>query len=417
MSVEEPRTATISEALDSLRQGRPVLVLDAADREGEGDVVLAASTATEAWIAWTVRHTSGVLCAPLPAARADHLGLPPMVPHNEDPRGTAYTVSVDAREGIGTGISASDRARTLRVLAAADTGAGDLIRPGHVFPLRAAPGGVLERAGHTEAAVDLCRLAGLPPVAAIAELVDDSGPASGPAEVLALGRCAEVPVITIAALIDHLRAHAATSPAGDAPPAVDRPAPRVRREEQTMMPTRFGRLLTTLYRDLHTGAEHFAVTSGSPVNDSLVRVHSECLTGELLGSQRCDCGSQLESALHSIALSGGTIVYLRGHEGRGIGLAKKLAAYRLQDGGLDTVDANLQLGAPADAREYGAAAAILQDLGVTRVRLLTNNPAKVAGLILGGIEVVQRVPHLPEVHDGNRYYLSTKRDRMGHLMA
>jgi 3,4-dihydroxy 2-butanone 4-phosphate synthase/GTP cyclohydrolase II len=414
MSAEEPRTATISEALDSLRLGRPVLVLDAADREGEGDVVLAASTATEEWVAWAVRHTSGVLCAPLPAALADHLDLPPMVHRNEDPRGTAYTVSVDARHGIGTGISARDRARTLRVLAAADAGAGDLTRPGHVFPLRAAPGGVLERAGHTEAAVDLCRLAGLPPVAAIAELVDDSGPASGPAQVLALGRRAGLPVITIAALIDHLRAPAAP---GVVPAAVHRAAPRVRREEQTMMPTRFGRLLTTLYRDLHTGAEHLAVTSGPPANGSLVRVHSECLTGELLGSQRCDCGAQLTSALRDIARSGGTIVYLRGHEGRGIGLAKKLAAYRLQDGGLDTVDANLELGAPADAREYGAAAAILQDLGVTRVRLMTNNPAKVEGLLLGGIDVLQRVPHLSEVHDGNRYYLSTKRDRMGHLMS
>lgn len=401
---------TVAEALQQLQAGRPVLVVDDEHRENEGDVVLAAQHATQEWVAWTVRHTSGLLCVPMPDQLADHLDLPPMVRHNQDERGTAYTVSVDARHGTGTGISAADRARTVRTLAAPVTTAHDLVRPGHVFPLRGRPGGVLERAGHTEAAVDLCRLAGLTPVGLIAEAVTDDGDMMRLPQVLQLGAEHGLVTISIADLalwrLLHDEAHPMTRPGLPE---------RVRRVASTSLPTRHGVLLAHGYRDLLTGAEHLALVAGDPRGPgALVRLHSECLTGDALGSMRCDCGPQLDVALEQVARHGGVVVYLRGHEGRGVGLLAKLEAYELQDAGRDTVDANLDLGLPADAREYGAGAAILADLGLAQVRLLTNNPAKVDGLTAHGVDVEGRLPLQAGQSVHNATYLATKRDRMGH---
>ena len=391
--------ASIEQALDALRSGRPVLVLDDEDRENEGDVVLAAQTLTDAWLAWTIRRSSGYVCAPVTAEVADRLALPLMVRDNRDPLRTAYTVTVDALSGVTTGISAADRAHTIRTLAAPTTGPEDLVRPGHVVPLRAREGGVLARPGHTEAAVDLCRLAGLAPVGAIAELVADDGAMLRTPEVLALGAAEDLPVITIADLVAWRQRH-----------------DRVERVADTVLPTRHGTFRTIAYRDVVTGVEHVALVSprGIPDGTPLVRVHSECLTGDVLGSQRCDCGPQLERALERVAAEGGVVVYVRGHEGRGVGLGAKLRAYELQDRGLDTVDAQIELGLPIDAREYAAGAAVLVDLGIDAVRLLTNNPAKVAALREHGIDVAAverlRIAAVPE----NRTYLRTKRDRLGH---
>ncbi|MFI7123099.1 3,4-dihydroxy-2-butanone-4-phosphate synthase [Amycolatopsis sp. NPDC049868] len=395
----------VTMALAALREGRPVLVTDAADRENEGDVVLAAHVATAHWIAWTVRHSSGLLCAPITPGRAAQLRLPSMVDHNEDPRGTAYTVTVDAKTGVTTGISAADRARTLRLLADPAATGADFVRPGHVLPLRARAGGVLERPGHTEAAVDLCRLAGVPPVGVIAELVNDDGSMLRGPGVEALARRAGLPTLTIAELIAHRRKN----------PLPGTDEPRVVRTAETVLPTRYGRFRALGYLDLRTGAEHIALVRGESRDTATVRVHSECVTGEALGSQRCDCGPQLDAALECISRDGGVLIYLRGHEGRAIGLGKKLAAYGLQDGGLDTVDANLRLDAPVDAREYGAAAAILHDLGATCVRLLTNNPDKVRDLRAHEVAVVQRLPLTVGATPVNLRYLRTKEQRMGHL--
>lgn len=408
------RTGTIEEALASLRAGRPVLVADSPDRENEADVVLAAASATAEWVGWTIRHSSGYLCAPMPAARADALDLPLMVPNSQDPRRTAYTVTVDAVSGISTGISAADRARTLRVLADPTTGPQDVIRPGHVLPLRAVPGGVLHRGGHTEAAVDLCRLAGLDPVAGIAELVHDDGSMMRLDAAAGLAREYDLVLITIADLIAWRREHDPLPPA-EAPPE----HARVEAAGEALLPTRHGSFRIRAYRDLRTGASHVALVPSEvaePAEHPVVRVHSECLTGDAFGSLRCDCGAQLDAALAAAAREGGAVVYLRGHEGRGIGLVSKVGAYALQDAGLDTVEANLALGLPADRREYGAAAAILTDLGLTRIRLLTNNPAKVTGLSAHGIEVIEMVAlavgHTPE----NDHYLRTKARAMGHLL-
>lgn len=393
--------ATIEDALAALREGRPVLVTDDADRENEGDVVLAAETLTEEWLAWTVRHSSGYVCAPMPGELAARLQLPLMVPDSTDPLRTAYTVSVDARDGVTTGISAADRTRTIRTLAAASTGPADLVRPGHVLPLRARDGGVLSRAGHTEAAVDLCRLAGLVPVGAIAELVHDDGTMMRLPDVLLLGAEHGLPVVTIADLVAWRQVH-----------------DRVRREAMTALPTAAGTFSAVGYRDLVTGAEHLALVSplglGGPA--TLVRLHSECLTGDVLGSLRCDCGPQLALALQRVAGEGGVVVYLRGHEGRGVGLLSKLQAYALQDQGLDTVDAQTALGLPVDARDYTAGAAILTDLGVAEVRLLTNNPDKTRSLREHGVRVAEVEPISVGANPTNARYLQTKRDRMGHTL-
>lgn len=393
-----PETS-VEAALAALRAGRPVLVTDDESRENEGDVILAGQGLSAEWMAWTIRHTSGYICAPVTGEIADRLDLPPMVRDNADRLRTAYTVSVDAAHGVSTGISAADRAHTIRLLADPATTAGDLVRPGHVLPLRARDGGVLERAGHTEAGVDLCRLAGLAPVAAIGELVHDDGTMMRRPAVLELGAQHALPVITIADLAAWRGVH-----------------DRVEREASTALPTAYGTFSLHGFRDRNTGAEHVALVSpkGLGAGVPLVRVHSECLTGDAFGSLRCDCGPQLERSLERVAAEGGVVVYLRGHEGRGVGLLAKLKAYAEQDRGADTVDAQLALGLPVDAREYAAAAAILRDLGVLRVRLLTNNPRKAQGLRDSGIDVVavERLATAP-TPDNDRY-LRTKRDRMGH---
>lgn len=389
---------SIEDALQALRDGRPVLVTDDESRENEGDVVLAAQTATQEWMAWTVRHSSGYLCAPMPAALADRLDLPPMVRDNTDPLRTAYTVSVDAKKGVTTGISAADRLRTVQVLGDPRTTAGDLVRPGHVLPLRARDGGVLERRGHTEAAVDLCRLAGLSPVGVIGELVHDDGSMMRRPAVLCFGAQHDLPVITIQQLVCHRQRH-----------------DRVEEVARTLLPTEHGMFEARGFRDLLTGAEHLALTSPRGAGaGSLVRVHSECLTGDVFGSLRCDCGPQLADAMARIAIDGGVIVYLRGHEGRGVGLLEKLRAYAQQDAGADTVEAQEQLGLPVDAREYAAAAAILHSLEICDVRLISNNPAKRLGLQDNGIEVRSMELSPVRVSDHNLRYVQTKRDRMGH---
>ena len=410
------RLATVQEALDALLAGRPVIVADSPDREDETDVILAAQSATTEWVGWTIRHSSGYMCAPMPAARADALELPLMVPDSQDPRRTAYTVTVDAADGVTTGISAADRARTLRVLADPAAGPRSIIRPGHVLPLRAVPGGVLHRAGHTEAAVDLCRLAGLEPVAGIAELVHDDGSMMRLHEAAALAEAEGLVVLTIADLIAWRRANGDVSPSGLRPV----PERRVHPTGSARLPTRHGQFVVHGYRDLRTGAAHAALVAqqpSAPADVPLVRVHSECLTGDAFGSVRCDCGPQLDTALARVAVEGGAVVYLRGHEGRGIGLLSKISAYALQDAGRDTVEANLDLGFPADRREYGAAAAILADLGVTRLRLLTNNPAKVAGLVAHGIDVEASLPIEVGRTPENLHYLRTKAQQMGHLLS
>jgi 3,4-dihydroxy 2-butanone 4-phosphate synthase / GTP cyclohydrolase II len=410
--------ATIPEVLDALRAGKPVIVADDEGRENEGDAIMAAEFATQEWIAWMVRHTSGYLCAPMPNAVADRLGLPLMVERNEDSRGTAYTVSVDAADRISTGISASDRAHTLRILADPEATPDRLIRPGHILPLRAVEGGVRERAGHTEAAVDLMRLAGLAPIGVIGELVDDDGEMMRLPRLIAFAEREGLPVTTVEALIAWLHEwhDGQDLAAGEAPEPIAE-SQRVQFEVETNLPTVHGTFRVRAYRDRYTGADHLAIIAGDPVADpagAITRVHSECLTGEAIGSLKCECGPQLDTALATIAERGGVVVYLRGHEGRGIGLINKLRAYRLQEGGLDTLDANLALGLPIDARDYTAASAILDDLGVARVRLLTNNPEKVRQLESHGIRVADRVPLVVGVGAMNASYLETKRTRMGH---
>ncbi len=402
----------IPAALDALRAGRPVIVADDENRENEGDVVLSAELATPEWVAWTVRWSSGFICAPMPAEVADALDLPPMVEHNEDARGTAYTVSVDAADRISTGISAADRAHTLNVLANPDSTPSSVIRPGHVLPLRAVDGGVRERSGHTEAAVELMRLAGLRPVGAIAEIVAEDGSMMRLPGLMELGERDGVPVITIEQLIDYLNEHEPR----EAPSAgVHRR--RVSLRAESLVPTNHGTFRFLAYKDRVTGTDHLAIVSGEISDAPLVRVHSECLTGEAFGSLKCECGPQLDAALDTIAEQGGVVIYMRGHEGRGIGLINKLRAYSLQEAGLDTVDANLALGLPADARDYAAAAGMLSDLGIERVRLMTNNPDKVDQLREFGLEIVEQVPLLVGVGPNNHQYLETKRDRMGHLIA
>ena len=403
---------TIPVALDALRAGRPVIVVDDEGRENEGDVVLSAQLATQETIAWTVRNSSGFLCAPMTNEIADRMELPLMVVSNEDVRGTAYTVTVDSARGVSTGISAADRAHTLRVLADPASEAGDVRRPGHILPLRALDGGVRQRPGHTEASVDLMRLAGLVPVAAISEIVAEDGEMMRLPGLLAFGEREGVPVITIAALIEWLESEAPSD--ADAAPALTESS-QVIFEVETTVPTSHGAFRVRAYRDRTTGADHVAIIAGTPsAEGALVRVHSECLTGEAFGSLKCECGPQLDSALDAIQSEGGVVVYLRGQEGRGIGLINKLKAYRLQEDGLDTLDANLALGLPADSRDYGAASAILDDLGVRSVRLLSNNPEKAKQLESHGIVVRERVPLLVGVGAFNEGYLETKRDRMGH---
>ncbi|WP_243230837.1 GTP cyclohydrolase II [Microbacterium sp. CIAB417] len=406
--------ATIPAALDALRAGRPVIVADDENRENEGDVILSAELATPEWVAWTVRWSSGFICAPMPADLADQLNLPPMVESNEDARSTAYTVSVDAAEGVTTGISAHDRAHTLNVLADPSSTSTSIIRPGHILPLRAVDGGVRERSGHTEAAVELMKLAGLRPVGAIAEVVAEDGSMMRLPGLIELGARDDVPVITIEQLVAYLDE---VDPRDPAAPASGTGRRRVSLRADATVPTEHGTFRFLAYKDRITGTDHIAVVKGEPGDTALVRVHSECLTGEAFGSLKCECGPQLDAALEAIEQDGGVVIYMRGHEGRGIGLINKLRAYSLQEEGLDTVDANLALGLPADAREYAAAAGILSDLGISKVRLLTNNTDKVNQLRELGLDVVEQVPLIVGVGPNNHQYLETKRDRMGHIIG
>ncbi len=395
--------SSIEEAVAQVAAGRPVVVVDDADRENEGDLIFAAELATPEMLALMVRYTSGFICVPLTEADADRLELPPMYRVNQDKRGTAYTVTVDAREGVSTGISAADRARTIRLLADPATTPGELSRPGHVVPLRARPGGVLRRPGHTEAAIDLTTLAGLRPAGVLCELVNDDGTMMRLPELTIFAKEHDLALITIADLIAYRR----------------RIEMQVDRVAQARLPTEYGDFTAVGYRSRTDGAEQIALVYGDlgDGEDVLVRVHSECLTGDVFASLRCDCGPQLHAALELVAAEGrGVVLYIRGHEGRGIGLLSKLQAYQLQDQGHDTVDANVLLGLPADARDYGTGAQILYDIGVRTMRLLTNNPAKRVGLEGYGLSVTGRVPLPVRPHPENLRYLRTKRDRMGHLL-
>jgi 3,4-dihydroxy 2-butanone 4-phosphate synthase / GTP cyclohydrolase II len=395
----------IEQAIKDVAEGRPVVVVDDEDRENEGDLIFAAEHATPELLAFMVRYTSGYICVPLTEADCDRLDLPPMYHTNQDRRGTAYTVTVDARDGVGTGISAADRARTIRLLADPDASAADFTRPGHVVPLRAKHGGVLRRPGHTEAAVDLARLAGLQPAGVLCEIVSqkNDGDMARRDELEVFAAEHDLALITIADLIAYRRRH----------------EKQVERVAEARIPTAYGVFRAVGYQATFSSAEHIALVYGDIGDgaDVLVRVHSECLTGDVLGSLRCDCGPQLRAALARVAAAGrGVVLYVRGHEGRGIGLMHKLQAYQLQDNGRDTVDANLDLGLPADARDYGTGAQILYDLGVRTMRLLTNNPAKRAGLEGYGLQIVGREPLPVRPHAENLHYLRTKRDRMGHLL-
>ncbi|MFG2494066.1 bifunctional 3,4-dihydroxy-2-butanone-4-phosphate synthase/GTP cyclohydrolase II [Streptomyces caniferus] len=393
----------VEQAIADIAAGRPVVVVDDENRENEGDLVLAAEKATPEIVAFMMSECRGLICAPMEGTELDRLELPQMVEHNTESMQTAFTVSVDATaaHGVSTGISAADRATTLRLLASGESVAGDFVRPGHIFPLRARPGGVLVRNGHTEAGVDLARLAGLRPAAAIVEIAGEDGTMLRLPELVPFARKHGLSIISIEDLVAYRQSS----------------EPTVRREAETRLPTAHGEFTAYGYRSTVDGVEHIALVAGElgDGEDVLVRVHSECLTGDIFHSLRCDCGPQLEASLQRIAEAGrGVVIYLRGHEGRGIGLLSKLRAYELQERGRDTLDANLELGLPADSRDYAAGAQMLQDLGVRSLRLMTNNPEKTSALVRYGLRVTGREPMPVKAGEHNLRYLRTKRDRMGH---
>ncbi|HSR45882.1 MAG TPA: bifunctional 3,4-dihydroxy-2-butanone-4-phosphate synthase/GTP cyclohydrolase II [Acidimicrobiia bacterium] len=395
--------APIEDAISALAAGELVVVVDDADRENEGDLIMAAEFATPERIGFMIRHTSGIICLPALGERLDELRIPMMVADNTDRRRTAFTISIDYHHGTTTGISPGDRTATIKAVVDPDTQPDDLSRPGHVFPLRYRPGGVLVRAGHTEAAVDLARLAGLYPAAALAEVVSDDGEPARLPYLIDFAKAHGLVLISIADLIEHRRRHEQL----------------VLRSSEARLPTAFGEFLAVGYESLVDGREHVAMVMGEVdgKENVLVRVHSECLTGDTFTSLRCDCGIQLSDALRRIGDEGeGVLLYIRGHEGRGIGLVHKLAAYALQDQGRDTVDANLELGFPADARDYGVGAQILSDLGITTMRLMTNNPTKRAGIEGYGLTITETVPLETAPNPENLDYLRAKVDRMGHLL-
>ncbi|MER7812323.1 bifunctional 3,4-dihydroxy-2-butanone-4-phosphate synthase/GTP cyclohydrolase II [Streptomyces sp900116325] len=401
--VEDLSLDPVEQAIRDIAAGRPVVVVDDEDRENEGDLVIAAEMATPEIVAFMMSECRGLICAPMENDELERLELPQMVAHNTESMRTAFTVSVDASaaHGVTTGISAADRATTLRMLAGGQAGPADFVRPGHIFPLRARSGGVLVRNGHTEAAVDLARLAGLRPAGAIVEIAGEDGVMLRLPELVPFARKHGLTIISIEDLIAYRRSS----------------EPTVRREAEVRLPTSFGEFTAYGYRSTVDGVEHVALVHGDlgDGDDILVRVHSECLTGDIFQSQRCDCGPQLHAAMGRITDEGrGVVVYLRGHEGRGIGLLSKLRAYELQEHGVDTLDANLELGLPADARDYGAGAQILKDLGVHGVRLMTNNPDKTAALVRHGLAITGREPMPVQAGEHNLRYLRTKRDRMGH---
>jgi 3,4-dihydroxy 2-butanone 4-phosphate synthase/GTP cyclohydrolase II len=396
--------ASIEDAVATIAAGGIVVVVDDEDRENEGDLIMAAEFAEPAKIAFFIKHTSGLICAPISNERADELDLPLMVAHNTESQRTAFTVTVDYRHGTTTGISAVDRAATIRSLIDPATRPNDLARPGHIHVLRARQGGVLKRAGHTEAAVDLARMAGLYPAGVLCEVVteDRMGMARLP-ELQQFASRHGLPIISIAELIRYRR----------------QSEKLVRRTAEARVPMPWGEFTCFAYQSVIDHETHLAFVMGAPQGEQevLVRVHSECLTGDVFGSLRCDCGIQLNAAMAKIAEEGlGVLVYLRGHEGRGIGITHKLQAYKLQDDGRDTVDANIDLGLPVDSREYGIGAQILVDLGITTMRLMTNNPAKRGGLEGFGLEIVGRIPLESAPNPENIHYLRTKREKMGHLL-
>ncbi len=405
--------ATVEEAIEEVRNGRPIIVTDDEDRENEGDIVIAAQFCTPDMVNFMATHARGLICVPLTEERADELNLMPMADVNTAPLGTAFTISVEAARGVTTGISAADRATTIQLLAHPEAQARSFTRPGHVFPLRAKPGGVLVRAGQTEASVDLCAMAGLEPVAVVCEIIKDDGTMARMPDLVKFAKKHHLKILTVADLIAYRVAHERL----------------VERVEEIQMPTRFGDFRAIGYRTLVDKKEHVALvmgdlTTGEP---ALVRVHDKCVTGDVFGSLRCDCGEQLEAAMSRIAEEGrGAILYMD-QEGRGIGLHNKLRAYKLQEGGMDTVEANVALGLPAESRDYGIGAQILVDLGIRQMRLMTNNPIKIqeldtfgelrgAGLDGYGLQVVERVPIEVTANAHNIRYLATKRDKMGHYL-
>ncbi len=395
--------ATVEEAIEAIRHGRMVIVVDDEDRENEGDLVMAAQFATPEAVNFMIKEARGLICVPMPKEWAERLKLPFMVNPPLDHHETAFTVSVDAKEGVTTGISAHDRARTIRLLADPEAKPGDFVRPGHVFPLVARDGGVLRRAGHTEAAVDLCRLADLQPVGVICEIMRDDGTMARLPDLEDFAERHGLPLITIADLIAYRK----------------RQEKLVRRVAEANLPTRFGHFRIITFKDLITGQEHVALVKGEVAGEEpvLVRVHSECLTGDAFGSLRCDCGDQLHKAMEMIEREGkGVLLYMR-QEGRGIGLANKVCAYELQDRGLDTVEANRALGFPPDLRDYGIGAQILVELGVRKIKLLTNNPRKVIGLSGYGLEIVKHIPIEVEPNPHNWRYLKAKKEKLGHWLS
>jgi 3,4-dihydroxy 2-butanone 4-phosphate synthase/GTP cyclohydrolase II len=393
----------IEEAIEAIARGEMVIVVDSVDRENEGDLIIAAEKMTPETMAFMIRHTSGVICMPVEGHRLDELRIPLMVAENTESQRTAFTVSVDAKHGTSTGISAADRCATVHAILDEDTRPEDLARPGHIFPLRYREGGVLTRAGHTEASVDLARMARLRPAGVLAEVVNDDGSMARLPELERFAREHGLLVISIADLVRYRRHREKL----------------VRRVSEARIPTSYGDFTAYVFESLLDGTEHMAFVRGEVAgkDDVLVRVHSECLTGDVFGSMRCDCGLQLDLALRLIAEEGtGVVVYLRGHEGRGIGLGHKFRAYTLQDQGLDTVEANVELGFPPDSREYGIGAQILVDLGVSTMRVMTNNPDKYGGLDGYGLEIVERVPLHVLPNTENIRYLRTKQQKLGHLL-
>jgi 3,4-dihydroxy 2-butanone 4-phosphate synthase/GTP cyclohydrolase II len=394
--------ATIDEAIDEIREGRFVVVVDDPDRENEGDLVIAAQFATPQAINFMATHARGLICLCLTEERADALNLRPMTEHNETPLGTAFTVSVEAREGVTTGISAADRSHTIQVAIAPDAKPYDLVQPGHVFPLRAKPGGVLERMGQTEAAVDLARLAGLNPSGVVCEIMNDDGTMARVPDLVPYCDRHGLKMVTVADLVEYRRRHEKL----------------VERGAAARMPTEYGDFTAVAFREALTGKTHVALVKGDVegADNVLVRVHSECLTGDVFHSLRCDCGEQLELALARIGAEERGVLLYMAQEGRGIGLLNKLRAYELQERGMDTVEANLELGFPADARDYGIGNQILADLGLSTIRILTNNPKKLTGLDGFGLTVVEQVPIEVPPNAENRRYLSVKRDKLGHRL-
>jgi 3,4-dihydroxy 2-butanone 4-phosphate synthase/GTP cyclohydrolase II len=394
--------ATVEEAIEEIRRGRFVVVVDAADRENEGDLTIAAQFATPEAITFMATHGRGLICLCLTEERCDELHLRPMTDRNETPFGTAFTISIEAREGVATGISAHDRSRTIQVAIDPSKGPADLVQPGHVFPLRARAGGVLRRAGQTEAAVDLARLAGLNPAGVVCEVMNDDGTMARVPDLIPY--CAEhgLKMITVADLIEYRRRHEKL----------------VERTTSVRLPTAYGEFTAVAFRERLTGKHHLALVKGEVdgAHDVLVRVHSECVTGDVFHSLRCDCGEQLDQALEQIAAEDRGVLLYMAQEGRGIGLLNKLRAYELQEQGLDTVEANLELGFAADAREWGIGNQILADLGLSSIRILTNNPKKISGLEGYGLTVTEQVPIETPPNAENRRYLTAKRDKLGHRL-